>query len=444
MQLLREEINARNLPLGVTETGRDWCIKALHPADPLTEVRGIPDHSSVPSLLMNYQSTFTLEPAAGAVGDWEFDCSLLPHPISFISTAVTDSTGTVYDEKLNQQLAGVTHEDKFDGFTDLAQRWRLAYMSVTCYQDGPDLANQGTLVVAQVPVEPRIYFPTREVALTALLMGSKCAYFTAEDKPSFNTSQSMPNAYFNRSRDGAYVPLKLTDTCQHWSSMADAIAPLHPTAATRYSVLMPTGPSHDWPFWTMDTASSAAAPVDSMNTYCTSPLLNATVAHISARNLAVTTKFTFYVRCGIEMQVSPSSALAPQLKLSPPYDNVALDSYFMLARELKDAFPANYNDLGKIWDAINVAASAVLPYLKQLGPYGQAAAKMGRGVLMVGNTIQTRRQQKKSNQTKISTKDPDGRSAAATQSPSAAVVERTQRQIKGQGARKMNVKVTRK
>jgi len=135
----------------------DWCIKALHPSDPITEVRGIPDHSSVPSLCMNYQATFRMSPEAGATGTWSFDATLVPHPITMINFMKTDSTGIVYDCMMNPQIPGATHELKYIAFKELAQRWRLAYMSVTCYQDGPDLANQGTIVVAQNPVQPAMW-----------------------------------------------------------------------------------------------------------------------------------------------------------------------------------------------------------------------------------------------------------------------------------------------
>lgn len=439
MQVLKEEIIARNLPLGSTTEGRDWCIKALHPSDPLTEVRGIPDHSAVPSVLMNYQSTFTLAPQAGATGSWSFDASLLPHPIAFMAVQATDSVGTLEYEFDNTQLTGATHAAKYATYTAMAQRWRLAYMAVTVYQDGPDLANQGTIVVSQPPVMPRAYYPCfTDTVIDVLSCGTKCVAYDADDAPNFATSQATPNAYFNRSREGAYVPLKLTETCQDWSSEADAVSITNNAKRGPDGTLMILDVNDTlryWPFWGLEPAyAQPSAPVFKVSP--TSPLLNGTVAHISAKNLDVGTKYSFFVRCGIEMQVSPSSLLSPQLKLSPPYDPVALDAYFMIARELKDGFPANYNDLGKIWDAISSAAADVLPILQKLGPYGQAAASIGRGIVTTGNLIRSSRQRRRNKPTSAApaaaasaTPPTDGREQAATASPSLAKRERRGRRV---------------
>jgi hypothetical protein len=43
--------------------------------------------------------------------------------------------------------------------------------------------------------------------------------------------------------------------------------------------------------------------------------------------------------------------------MSPPYDPLALASYYRINRELKDGYPADFNDLGKLWDVIKSAAT---------------------------------------------------------------------------------------
>lgn len=385
------------MPLGSTPEGRNWCIKALHPSDPLTEVRGIPDHSAVPSLLMNYQATFVMGPAAGATGTWSFDSTLLPHPIDFLSYTVTDSTGATSSEFDNPQIDGADHSEKYIAFAKLAQRWRLAYCSVTVHQDGPALSNQGSIVVSQPPVQPFHYPQVMfNEPLHLMLMGAPAELYSAEDLPDFTTSQSMPNAYFARSKDGVYVPLKLTETCQKWTSDKDAVSPAHSTfgGGTGNFLMSTSGATWSWPHWlTEDCEMNTVA--GTSNQVRTSPMLNDTMAHICAENLSVDTRFTFFFRFGIEMQVSPSSALAPQLKLSPGYDAAALDNYFAIARELKDAYPADYNDLGKIWDSISTAVRNVLPVVRQLGPYGQAASMIGSGVLDIGDNVRQRRQRRR-------------------------------------------------
>jgi hypothetical protein len=122
-------------------------------------------------------------------------------------------------------------------------------------------------------------------------------------------------------------------------------------------------------------------------------MLSGAWAHICARNLAVTTSFSFFVRCGIEMQVTPSSVLSPQLQLSPPYDAVALNSYFQIARELKDGYPSEYNDLGKMWDSISKVARRILPVVSLI-PGAKIASGIASGVVDAGDAIRARRQAK--------------------------------------------------
>lgn len=381
MQKLGEEIRVRNATLGSTATGSDWCIKALHPSDPLTEVRGIPDHSAVPSLLMNYQGTYKVSPNTGAMGTWSFEASLLPHPIQFMYLDKFDSinpNGMEYSF-LNQQLGAstLTHSERYDAFLATAQRFRLAYMSVTCYQDGPDLANQGTIVVSQPPVEGSKYSWCHIKPSGDMAAATQTVSYSQEDRPSFNSSQSMPNAYFSKSKEGAYVPLKLTKSCQDWHSEADSvgIAQIGKTAnssiVTLSNTSLPQFPHVDLLPTTYNNG------IYILSGQRTAPMLNNTWAHISAQNLSVGTSFSFFVRCGIEIQVSPSSTLAPQLKLSPPHDALALETYFAVARELKDGYPSDYNDLGKIWGNISTALQAVSPIIN--------AALPGSGAIISGS-----------------------------------------------------------
>lgn len=399
-QKLKPVIFERGLPLGATGTGADWCLKALHPADPLTEVRGIPDHSAVPSVLMNYQSVYTLTPHAGSVGPWSFNATLLPHPVNFMYVDYFDSVVPVGTETcfLNTQLAGGNHYDKYNSFIGMAQRWRLAYMSVTAYQDGPDLANQGSLVVAQSPVEPIELPVTWNTVVPNASAGPSLEYYTAEDYPNFDTSQAMPNAYFNRSREGAYVPLKLTETCQDWRSVRDDCFAGVPSPNIQLSGAwnLPTVGTYPYPHANCAVGGIGPLIIAAATTgQRTGGMLNGTFAHICAKNLDAATSFTFYVRMGVEMQVCPSSVLSPQMKLSPPHDQVALDTYFAIARELKDAYPADYNDLGKIWEVISRAGKHILPFIGATGPIGSAVSGVGRAAIGLGDVIAERRKSKR-------------------------------------------------
>jgi len=423
-QTLRTVIGEKGLAFGDTPTGADWCIKALHPSDPLTEVRGIPDHSAVPSLLMNYQATYTVSCSAGAVGTWEFDSVLMPHPVQQMYLVKRDSVAPagLESEFLNPQIDGTTHAAKYAAFCLLSRRWRLAYQSVTVIQDGPDLANQGTLVAAQVPVAPMLLQICLPQATTMLTM-ARAARYGDDLRPDYVSTQSMPNAYFNKSKEGCYMPLKLTETCQDWVSASNSETVLSNATAQAgvssgvYVITQPFVPP--FPFIGLNPASAGTT-----NSVCqgqvTSPLLNGSWGVVCARNLAPTTSYTFYIRTGIEMQVSPASTLAPQLKLSPPFDRRALDTYFAISRELKDGYPADYNDLGKIWDAISGALRQIGPALGAIPGWGPVASGAISGVAGVGDYVRRSRASKKASR-QSATRSAAQNQAAAASSQSSAV-----------------------
>lgn len=408
--------------MGSTPSGSDWCMKALHPSDPIVDVAGIPDKSCVPSTFLNYQTVARVGAATGSTGTWSYDGSLVPHPVQFMTHRVIDSINTgsgLLTGTLNAQLEGTTHRQKFTAFRHGVRRWRLAYASVTVHQDGPDLANQGTIVVAQVPITPKVYNPSFQAyrddgvggfTLRRLVVGPHLSQFTLLDRPNYAASQAMPNAYFNKSKFGAYVPLKLTRTCQQWHGESDNMAVLPYNTEndpdeegysfetgnallTANSGLVGAEPFPDvQPYGvsfyaaTDDRAATTAGFFNGgSDGDLTSALCNDVIAHISARNLSVDTSLTFFIRFGFEVQVLPTSFLSPHLKISPPHDSRALKTYFAIAREMKDAYPADHNDLGKIVGVISTIAKGLGPALGQIPQVGAYASQAAN---IVGNIAQ--------------------------------------------------------
>lgn len=381
-QKLREIINKHGTTFGTTESGSDWVIKALHPSDPLTEVRGIPDQDACPTAFLNYQSTYSLTPPSGLTSPWSFDATVTPHPISFMQ--LNPSFASTPVACLNSQILGSTHQSKYQNFLELAHEWRLAYMSVTVYQDGPDLANQGTLVAAQAPLHPTLAqypcFAITPVSGTFIAVASPhLVTFSTSDLPNFENMQTIPNAYFNKSKEGCYMPMKLTKTHQQWHSRMDqcVVARVPLPDALDNQGFNPIGVAPTvvtWPYYGLGAAWGNFSPGEGPTGYggdVTSMLCNELVGLISARNLSPQTSFSFFVRAGYEIRVQPGSQYTTHLKLSPPHDPLALEMYFKVARELKDAYPADHNDLGKIWDVISGAAKTVGGVLRAVpGPIG--------------------------------------------------------------------------
>lgn len=366
-------------------------------------------------MFMNYQSVYTISPGAGTTGTWSLDGQLIPGPLSFGAATYTDSAGVHAVEFINTQIPGATHGDRLAGFLSDFTRWRLAYAAVTIYQDGPDLANQGTVVVCQKPVSPARYTLDAGDLQSAAGLGFHPAFhLEAPDLPNYTTSQSMPNAYFGRSREGAYIPLKLTHSHQAWHSQADLQFQATNAAISSYAsnvyggrLILPTSLADNvsaYPYLSCNDVHLKAGDPANNAIYgsVTSNFCNENWADFSFRNMAVTTSLSLFFRFGFEMQTQPGSVLTPHLKLSPEYDPQSIDTYFKISRELKDGYPADFNDLGKIWDVISSVAKSVAPALTMIPGIGPAvsggtmlAASMGdriRGALSrasqptIGNT----------------------------------------------------------
>lgn len=424
-QKLREIIDKHGSTLGQTPNGRDWCIKALHPSDPVATCSGVPDHANSATVVLNYQSTFTLSPSVGATGSWGFDSLLMPDPVSMMWYSKTDSIGTTAGNFLNTQLPGTTYADKFAGFrtTNQVSRWRLAYMSVSAYQDGPALSDQGTVAAAQYMVEPQMTAVSTSLGAlpaTTIYTSRPIMRIAANHLPDYTTLQAMPNAYFGQSKYGAYMPLRLNgdlddawlgerNICQWGQSLGSlgnaytiVASAAAPAAQAPYNAV--TG------FWV--NSGSGAAEGGLLATPG-----NPTWGALCVRNLSVNTGFTFFVRAGWELEVLPTSPIASLMRISPTYDPQALEAYFAISRELKDAYPVEYNDLGKLWDTIKGVIKQLAPGLGMLGPVGAA---VGAGVGPVVDFIDSLR--KKPAHQKPSTQVGD--------KPPAAALERAQDAVK--------------
>jgi hypothetical protein len=380
---MRELIGTYGPMLGETEAGRDWCLKALHPADQLVSIEGVPDECSASTTIVNWQQVNKIGAQTGATGTWTADIMMLPAPDAFASIRTVDSVGTAGALIYNQAL-GASQPAALAGMLAGFERWRLAYASVSIYFDGPALSDQGTVVAAQYPVEMQEFSPglqtqSDQVGGTAPSSWGRClcyhaVRYQAGDFPSFLKLQVMPNAYFGEAKDGVYMPLKLSAGHSDWHSQRDCVfgtdglgytgtgqtttisVPLRSAAMTTADVGTPWVGSTDL-FW------------DGGNTY---PLLSYAfggdlhaalcsdgVGGICFQNLSVNAGLSVYFRYGFECQCQPSSPYASWLKVSPMYDPKALIDYYRIVRELKDAYPVEYNDLGKLWDVIKAAAGAI-------------------------------------------------------------------------------------
>lgn len=370
---LKDYIVQKNVVLGNTEDGKSWALKALHPADPLTEVRGIPDESAVPSVFQNFQMTYTLSnPTASTAGNWEFDLFFLPSPVIFGAIRTRDSTGAYLWSTLVNPQIGVAGDPWYTRqalFADSVERFRLAYAGITGHLDAAAISNQGSLSVAQyaqIPVDLTVD--------TNAAGGNNYARPVQawnELPKTWDQLISMPNAYVATAKDGVYAPYKLGRTCQKWKSSRDLIQFLPYGSAsvlTTGVVAMPipaaapsmTSLNGGFPFGLPGAYVGGTAAQ-----FVVQKRADVNVCHIAGRNLHYQSAMTFVIRTGFETQVSPASQLTPFAKISPRHDELAIDGYFAVAREFKDAYPEEYNSweeiLGVIGNAVGDVLSTVVP-----------------------------------------------------------------------------------
>lgn len=395
MNKLRELLNSYGRGFGDTENGKAWCIKALHPSDPLTDVRGVPDQTCMPTTVLNYQQQYGIN-APTANKKWECEIYLLSDPVRFATIFVRDVDGgnpaalTV----LNQKIAdpGDTEEVKGSAWISEMMRWRLAYAGTTVYLDAPALANEGTVVAAQTPVKPR-FCP---LSITETLQSKKLASaapnalgvtswlsagvsWGTDALPEYAELMAMPNSYTGEAKNGVYMPLRLDSNHALWHDARDAAAEVKNTDGSLLN----------------DVGQLAAVQAASAGVYAPAKTFQydaATIADwhllpcvsnmgcIAFRNLSSTASLMMACRLGFEVQVLPRSMYSPYLHISPAYDRLSLETYWAISRELKDAYPADYNDLGKLWDVIKRVAGFAAPIVRMIPGVGPAVEAIARPV----------------------------------------------------------------
>lgn len=377
-------------------------MKALHPSDPITTCQGVPDESSFPTVSVLYQQTFKVQAPPSSGATWSMDVNLIPDAIHLLNWDAfhTEGLSLARGAELNQYLDGVTYSEKFASFMKLKiVRHRLMFYGLTVTQDAPALSNQGTVVACQHAVTPDLFNICSTASPAVIPQASQksapgAPYFhpfsskhmrqyPAATMTSYQRAMSMPNALVGQARDGVYMPLRMTQTSQEWARLSDLafVAPQNYNGAGDYygdpdyrvytSQELPTNPVYTPPYISARSVyiTDAGVPYGDL---LYKPL-NADWGYIGFRDLDKSASLSFTLRVGIEAEVLPGSILSPYQKSSPEYDPQALQAYFHISRQLKDAYPASYNDLSKLWGVIKGAATAALPALGAFGPYGQMA-----------------------------------------------------------------------
>jgi len=211
-------------------------------------------------------------------------------------------------------------------------------------------------------------------------------YLSGEVEPTYADLIKMPNAYTGEAVDGLYMPLKLESNHQTWRSEGqrrlDGTGWAASLANQTLAVPAASLGTHPWPNLTDPAYLAAGAFVGDV---CLLPA-NDMVGGIVFRGISNDATINLTFREGFEMRCVPGSAFTSFLKVSPEHDLMAVSNYYKIARQLKDAYPVEYNDLGKLWDLIKGAARVISPLMSVI-PGGAMIRGAGTVLGKVGDAL---------------------------------------------------------
>ncbi len=389
--------------MGSTQDGAAWALKALHPAEEMVGLRGIPDADAFPSVCMDYETVVTVNPPATIVAGetWRADINLLSHPVQPLSFIVSNTAGTKtsYGGAINPTLAsGVDYDAYSRAFGQLCHSYRMLYTGATVDLDASGLSDNGSVVAAQMPRA----FHTYNVST---LNTAPPPYYTSfqhivwsgytQNFPGAAISQ-LPGCFMGLAKDGCYMPLKIdphaewarTEYFEFISDAAQNVGTLRRLDVN--NTISGNGPPGQcFPFYGDAVTGPAVQPVVAVSadrsgitgTLCV-PFQQVNFGFMRFYNLNSAASLTVKVRWGVEMRVPPTSVLAPALQPSCTLDALALAAYSDMAGKLPWAYPSSYNGwdellpvLKSVWNGVKGSLGVAAGMIPGIGPIARAAVE---------------------------------------------------------------------
>lgn len=370
--------------LAQTEAGREWLLKALHPTEPSIAAVGLPDGTASDTVCIELTMTTTLNESTlgGAFASpWGGKILLTPHmyPGAFIGT---EGAIAVAPRPFKYPLfTGSTAAGDYSKLLTIAEAWRLCGQSVTIHLDANSTKDSGTIVAAQMVTKPLVLFPgsssTGHMQRPLVAFAEGALYH--QDNPSYDELMALPRAYQSNVRTGLYMPLKLSNTSQHWCSMRESIISTALDSLTsasegwQLSAAMPG--AFPFPFYA-DNGPYRVAANNDIHGYPTAPYMGDNWGHIAVSGLDPGSGLVVKFRSLLELKVQASSSYAPHMRPAPFPDVRAIENYFTIVRELPDAYPADHNDAGRILGVIGKAIKMVSPFLNVVPGVGPTLSQM--------------------------------------------------------------------
>jgi hypothetical protein len=402
---MRQIIDRKLERYGVSGPGRDWLIKALHPAG-LHRSPGLPDESSTAVVRPDYrvQATIIAPPdvsawdcliwsppgdvntifwatgpagidfgaanaSAGCVVGW---IQLQPSTVGDLASSVTFTTMPA-----NRSISAVTSLPASN-----ACAFRHQYKSFTAHLVASAVADQGQVYAAQFSPELRntgihVYDYDPVPGGINAIWGPRytCVLPTNET----DLAAMAPGYYTDAAREGVYVPLRLSGPTQPFArgvpglpygvvnsgEAAFANTDLHEVRVG--CSIEPT--DHRSPTsWVYKVMTDTGMTAQINGDFCFSrdtgyDNMNIGVAIFRGLQGGSGGQFAasimLKVNVGLEVAPNPAASDRVFVEAPAPYEAKALEAYFAMSLELRDAYPASFNSLGDILDKIGSFAGKV-------------------------------------------------------------------------------------
>lgn len=242
-----------SLPYTTIDGGK-WLKKALDPADIDVEIGGLPDTTTNPRCVLNYQfqgdipiphsNTYV----ASAVQSYDVDFYVFQNPVTLgmsvsrpagtrnaAGTSISwDSTSKTFrfgpgislatvQTFLNPQIEGNTQNEKLDSLERYCQRYRMIYGGVQCIPACSALFDSGTIEATQQIFSPEqknindnliiqpLEITNGDIAERRLVDNKvhQLQHFEENDFPDEGSSIQNPTALYCRYKEGLYMPYKI-------------------------------------------------------------------------------------------------------------------------------------------------------------------------------------------------------------------------------------------
>lgn len=347
---------------------------------------------------------------------WGFSACFTADPIAPLVIHRFDHTGVYSAPVTYYNLAAAPAADtsalsRSNTWRSKADAWRLAYASKTGRLDTTSIANQGTVVAGVVPFLPQVatasgIISTGAGTFSAATQGQigypVWCYDYADGRPNVGRLRSLPACYSGEARDGLYMPLKHSSVENGWVTARE----LHQcyTLGVDYGGL-PAAVSTGFPYYNGfrddgGVVLGANIPTNSATLGYTPghpmvPSCGLSAAHSVWSNLSATAVVVFDVVLAFEVIPKPGTDWVPFCKRSPMYDSQALLAYEMVAGQVADGFPADFNDFDQMWPYINSIANTILPMVGLLGPAGKVIEAAGSAAARAVDAVVARRAKSK-------------------------------------------------